>query len=69
MPRSGSDLRKNKKSIYEHLDSESVRSAFLECALNDEKFTQDGYEEAKIMVELSREHFKHSEPLQTPESE
>ncbi len=69
MPRSKSDLRKIKKSICEHLDTEAVRLAFLKCALNDEEFSQDNYEEAKIMVELSREHFGHSEPFQTPEDQ
>ena len=60
MPRSKSNLKKIKKSIYERLDSEATRLAFMEYALNDAEFTQDRYEEAKIMVELSREHFGHS---------
>ena len=68
MPRSKSQLRKIKKSIYERLNSEAVRSAFLDCALNDEELTQDHYEEAKIIVELSREHFGHSDPAQTSEN-
>ena len=37
MPRSKSNLKEIKDSIYERLNSEAVRAAFLECALNDEE--------------------------------
>ena len=68
MPRSKSNLMEMKKSIYERLNSEAVRAAFLECALNDEECTPDEYEEAKIMIKLSREHFGHPDPIQTTAS-